>query len=279
MSEQDFDARLTHIEEQAEAKQERVDAYRDQEMGKLFDESGWSQEELAAHLSKRWDRNVSPDWAAKRLRFGRFIAFFNTTGIEEYSLPPNLTERAFRRFWEATEPSGNWSGHKAKTEAAKEDERRRFALVLTELKNGYLTRKRKPIKAAIVKKLADREKWLTAEQVAEKINQEFEMPVPPGDVVECFKNWKTTDKFPYRIEKAGAGEMTRYRVMKATGRASKKQVQRWAHDLIPMLNRLIAEAQKDRVEISLSTLCHTASAIKQVLEHLTVEVPMEQAEK
>ncbi|HEY7423256.1 MAG TPA: hypothetical protein VH682_03350 [Gemmataceae bacterium] len=99
----------------AAARQERVDGYRDQKMAALFVESEWSQEELAAHLGKRWGKSVSSDWVAKHLRLGRFLSSFNTTGIkDEWKLPLNLTERAFRRFWEATKPAGDFRGHKTK---------------------------------------------------------------------------------------------------------------------------------------------------------------------
>jgi hypothetical protein len=92
-----------HVEEQAAATQEKLDGYRDQEMARLFIECEWSQEQLASYLTKRRGDNVSPDWVSKRLRFGRFLSFFNTACVEEWRIPINLTERAFRRFWEATE--------------------------------------------------------------------------------------------------------------------------------------------------------------------------------
>src|SRR5262245_56539450 len=102
MSEKEFEARLTHIEDEAAARQEKVDGYRDQAMAKLFVASEWSQGDLAANLTERWGRDVSPDWVSKHLRLGRFLSFFNTSGIEssvpgsQFCLPTNLTERAFR---------------------------------------------------------------------------------------------------------------------------------------------------------------------------------------
>ena len=129
MTEQQFDARLQVIEEQTAARQERVDGYRDQHMAALFVESDWSQEKLAAHLSKRWGKDVARQWVEKHLRFGRFLQFFATTGSkDEWKIPLNLTERAFRRFWEATEPAGDFRGHKANSKAALLDERRPFPL-------------------------------------------------------------------------------------------------------------------------------------------------------
>jgi hypothetical protein len=94
-------------------------AYRDQHLARLFAESEWSQEDLAAHLAKKWGKEVSQEWVSKHLRLGRFLAFINTSGIEnEWQVPPNFTEREFRRYWEATEAGGNFRGLKARTEGA-----------------------------------------------------------------------------------------------------------------------------------------------------------------
>src|SRR5262245_19903056 len=99
MTQNEFDARLQHIEDQVAARQEKVDGYRDQQMAALFLDSEWSQEELAAHLSKRWDKSISHDWVNLHLRLGRFLNFFTTSGRKDHlKLPVNLTERAFRSF-------------------------------------------------------------------------------------------------------------------------------------------------------------------------------------
>jgi hypothetical protein len=88
-------------------------------MARLFLESEHSQEELAEHLARRWGKSVTQQWVAYHLRLGRFLTFFTTTGCEDqFKLPPNLTERTFRKLWEATTPGGNFSGHMARTEAA-----------------------------------------------------------------------------------------------------------------------------------------------------------------
>jgi hypothetical protein len=54
------------------------------------------------------------------LRFGRFLQhFLHTTAVkDEFKIPPNLTERVFRRMWEETTPGGEFRGHRANTEAA-----------------------------------------------------------------------------------------------------------------------------------------------------------------
>src|SRR5262245_5664581 len=142
MTWEQFDARLTVIEEQTAARQERVDGYRDQQMAKLFIDSEHSQEELAEHLSKRWDQSVSRSWVETHLRLGRFLSFFDTSGIkDQFKLPPNLTERGFRGLWEATKGEGDFRGRRANTEAAAADEKRRFGEVLQELQGAGLKRR------------------------------------------------------------------------------------------------------------------------------------------
>ena len=53
---------------------------------------------------------------------------------------------------------------------------------------------------------------------------------------------------------------------------SRKQIREWSHELIPMLELLIREAKKDRVEISTPTLCELASKIKKILESMVAKV-------
>ena len=100
-----------------------------QQLARLFVESDWSQEKLAEVLSKRRGEEVCRQWVGQRLRFGRFLTFFATACSKDAKIPADLTEGKFRVLWEATEASGNFSGHKANTEAGKQDElrRRRYA--------------------------------------------------------------------------------------------------------------------------------------------------------
>jgi hypothetical protein len=59
MSEHEFDSRLKLLEEQARAIQDFVDAYCDQELARLFYESGWTQNRIAEKFRRSrllWDR-------------------------------------------------------------------------------------------------------------------------------------------------------------------------------------------------------------------------------
>jgi hypothetical protein len=164
MTEQEFNTRLTHIEDQAAALQERVDGYRDQQMARLFVESAWSQQELAERLAKRWGKEVSQRWVSYHLVFGRFLTFFSTScAKDEWKIPSNLTEGAFRRFFEATTASDTFTGQRAYTEAARKDEQRRFGEVLEQMKDGHLARPRNKVKQAITDFCAGKP-WMTAGQ-------------------------------------------------------------------------------------------------------------------
>jgi hypothetical protein len=89
---------------------------------------------LAERLSKRWEREVIQQWISYHLRLGRFLLFFTTVRCkDEFKIPQNLTEWAFRKLWEATEAGGDFRGHKANTEAAVADEQRRFGEIIDEL--------------------------------------------------------------------------------------------------------------------------------------------------
>src|SRR5215467_7999780 len=68
----------------------------EQELAKLFERSGWTQDELAKKEGK------SRRFIAYQLTFGRFLNF-GTSGSNLENLPQNLTERRFRSYWERTD--------------------------------------------------------------------------------------------------------------------------------------------------------------------------------
>jgi hypothetical protein len=57
-------------------------------------------------------------------------------------MPCNLTESAFRRFFEPTTASDTFTGQRAYTEAARKDQQRRFGEVLVEMKQRHLIKAR-----------------------------------------------------------------------------------------------------------------------------------------
>src|SRR5262245_36970773 len=268
MTWEQFDARLTVIEDQTAARQERVDGYRDQQTAKLFVESEYSQQELAEHLNRRWKKDVTQQWVSYHLRFGRFLSFFTTTGCkDQFKLPPNLTERAFRGLWEATKGEGDFRGHRANTEAAAADEQRRFGEVLQELQAAGLKRRPKPVRTAIIARLAGKNAWLSVAEIRDLIAGDFGTSLTERDVYTCLDKWRPRPEEPYRLERCTAGSPTKFRLVKIKGTVpSRKQLARWGVELIPMLDRLIREAQKPRVDVSLTALCELAGKIRRVVE-------------
>jgi hypothetical protein len=86
MDEAEFDRRWSAIETGY--------AERDQRIGKLFAECGWTQQKIADHVG------MSQQWVAQQLRFGRFLVF--TTAVVNRE---DLSEWRFRGYWEQTDPS------------------------------------------------------------------------------------------------------------------------------------------------------------------------------
>jgi hypothetical protein len=269
-----FDARLRTIEKNRSAAQERVDGKHDQRLAKLFVDSGRSQQELANHLAEVWSKNVAPEWVSKHIRFGRFLSFFSTVCTEEgFRLPPNLTEGGFRALWENTTADGNYSGHRANTEAATNDERRRFAEVIETLRIIGLPRNKKQVQARIIQEFKIKPAWLTIDEILERISKDGGDWISE-DVYKCLRSWQTTPKAPYRVEQAGAGRDAKYRVVRVKGQViSKKQVAEWAPEMIPLLDDLIRECRKDRVEVSLTHLASVADKLKKVFESIKASVP------
>lgn len=282
MSEDQFKTKLTHIDEQAGALQERVDGYRDQELAKLFIECEWSQEEIAGKLSKHWDKEVTQQWVSYRLRFGRFISFFTTSGCEEqFVLPRNLSERTFRRLWDATKTEGeNFSGHRSQTVAAKEDEERRFKEVIGQLRGAGISRARKQITKAIAAELGSvgTSRWVTPEEVRDRIVKHFsDGDVLVDDVRRALRQWRPpTEKTPYRVEQAVGSGGKKFRLVRVKKVVSPQQLQQMTPRLLPLIKDLLRECKKDSVTISIAHLLGVANRIEKVLESTIGQVEEEE---
>lgn len=96
MSEAEYDAERARLRElYGESSAEAV-GKRDQALALLFARSNWTQEELAKKEGK------TRQWIAYRVRFGEFLNYA-TVVAKSKSLPSNLTEGRFRKFWEQTD--------------------------------------------------------------------------------------------------------------------------------------------------------------------------------
>lgn len=138
MSTEEFDRRKQEIE----ATNEK--GYHDQSLAKLYQESDWTQRQLAAHLGK------SHVWVGNWLRFGRFQLV--TNGYQD------LTERKFRGFW-------------AKTDKSEEEEDMRFSAVSVLLEKDSKEAAARKLAGDIRKKFDDGKLHPTSE-IAESFDLE-----------------------------------------------------------------------------------------------------------
>ena len=88
MSEDDYDLRRDGITKRVNDAVARYE----QELSRLFIQSGWTQEELAEKEMR------SQSWVDQHLRFGRFLEWVTTSGGNA----DNLSERRFRGYWSQT---------------------------------------------------------------------------------------------------------------------------------------------------------------------------------
>ncbi len=119
MTETNFDERLGQIETEYAQRRENADAYRDQELARLFVECEWSQERIGRHLDR------AQSWVSQQLTFGRFLEFI-TARDKSRMEAVSLTEWAFRELYKKT----------------KGKEKERFAEVAAKLAGGLVIRPR-----------------------------------------------------------------------------------------------------------------------------------------
>lgn len=201
MEEQKFEAKWTHIHDQFRAGVVTVVAKRDQAIASLFEESQWTQQMIADKVGK------SQSYTCQLMCFGRFLKFIATGNNHE--IPSNLTERAFRKYWEQTK------GRK---------ETRRFGDVLALMEENCETVVKTPARQIgdqIVSKFADWN-WHTLEEIAE----EFDTDADDQNLKDTLRRMVERGSFGTRAEKRKAakdsgGLTVQYRIKKLD---SKRQV-------------------------------------------------------
>lgn len=137
MSPEEFDRRKQEIE----ATNEK--GYHDQSLAKLYQESNWTQRQLAEHLK------MSQTWVKDQLRFARFV--LNANGVQD------LAERKFRGFWKKTDKN--------------EEEDMRFAAVSVLIEKDSKDAAAKKLAQGIRKKFDDGKLHQTSE-IAESFELE-----------------------------------------------------------------------------------------------------------
>jgi len=81
-------------------RREGADAYRDQEMARLFETCDWSQERIGKKMGKR------QAWVSQRLTFGRFLSFITRSDNPKPDAS-RLTEYVFRKLYRGTRGTEN----------------------------------------------------------------------------------------------------------------------------------------------------------------------------
>ena len=252
MSEQHFDARLKHIEEQYQARREGADAYRDQEMARLFEESGWTQEQIAGRMGKR------QVWVSQRLCFGRFLSFIASG--DNPDLAVNLTERRFREHWKRSR------GH----------ERERFAAVAHALEHGiphgHEALLVKPeVGGAVLECLADG-KWYTVEQIT--ATAEETLPGLTADQVRnSITNLRRHPPEGKRLQSKLIGKKAQYRLARALPKKSAplEVLADLYEKATPLLDELDELGQMSMARLSPGLVRNVAFRIRRLFEALLQE--------
>jgi predicted XRE-type DNA-binding protein len=140
-----FDAQYTHIQDQLRAKQEKVDGYADQSFASLFRKSGWTQQEIADKVG------ITHGRVSQLLTFGRFLDF--VTQGNKHSIPPNLTEKAFRKHW-------------GETPSEKKDEARFHLVIKRMIEGDVIPDESESLRTKIVKACAE---FASKKQIVETV--------------------------------------------------------------------------------------------------------------
>jgi len=235
MTEQQFDRRLAEIETEYASRRLGAEAFRDQEVSRLFVQCGWTQERIGRRMG--WTKGR----VSQRLLFGRFLNVYH--GKLSEPPPDSLTERRFRAAWSR-------SGKRRK-----ETEPERFARVAAllagqpaEVPVGYRNLVNKPgIKAAVAEALKAGQRLDVAqivERAAEKVPD-----LTPRQVSGVLKALHQKPPPGFALEARHAGRSHKYRLVprrKPPARAitSFEDACAFATEALPLIEECIDILQK-----------------------------------
>jgi len=245
LTDEQFDLRLQQIDDQAAAMQERVNAFRDQELARLFHQCGWTQQRIADKVGK------SQNWVCYQLRFGAFLEFI-TSGDNSTKPPKNLTERKFRGYYERT---------------TEEKEDLRFADVLKLMEEeSYLElvpkgRRDPEVSELILDQFADG-KWHYLETIVKGVGK------PEEAVKTRLRFMRERGTKGVFCESRKAGRSTQYRIVK--GRANPKRiiVDALKQELGPLLDELRCEGKKHVAERSNARIMQLVYDIEKLIDRM-----------
>lgn len=223
---------------------------RAQELAKLFDRSGWTQEQLAEAEGK------STGWTSYQLQFGAFLNFFTTVRISK-SAPfwwlPDLTERRFRTFWAAAPDCGG-------------NDRQRFQRVLDALcslpPNTWPVRDGSPARAVgktIRNKFGDGE-WHKVEEIAEDLGADAEQIHSHLDMWFAGSGAGASS---VDVERKKVGKSFAYRMFDKKRSVSPIEIKQ---KLSPLIRQLKDECGKSEARLSRPTLALIATRLQKLIE-------------
>lgn len=206
----------------------------EQALASLFYRSNWTQEELAKKEGK------SRSYLDKMLRFGRFLNF-DPAGSNSKSLPKNLNEWQFRRFWGRTEG----------------DERIRFREVLKLMQSATtITAPRRPkIGQAIKARYADG-KWHKLDVIAGKIEGDAD------HIRETLDGMCKNQTYGVKAEKKKVGTHFEYRLFRMEKTIGSHEL---IEKLAPIVSDLENEGRKTQVTMSVITVAVLAAKLRKLL--------------
>jgi len=219
----------------------------EQELAKLFDRSGWTQEQLAKK------EGMSQRRTSELLKFGQFLGFSATGAKIENG--PVLNERSFRKCWAQTSTGSNQSPV---------HDRDRFREVARMIADAAETGTRKKpigpdVSKKIVKKLGDGQ-WHTPKSIASAGGiAESDVPGALGNILK-FGLHNT------KAEKKKVGKEFHYRIFKLERSISLDEL---IEKLTPIIKALDAEGRKTSVTTIPGEVRNQAIRLKKLLDEWT----------
>jgi len=236
MSEQDYDRERERIREvYGDSKAEAATRW-EQELAKLLWHSGWTQEELALKEGK------GKSWISQRIIFGRFLDF-----SENSTVSGNLTEWAFRKYWERSDGAS---------------ERRRFRHI-AEMIEGETQKVPVPNANALMRDIRERYsdgKWHPAETIARHVDK-------PLEHVSQLLSEKAKSHFKtYKVEARGKGVSEQYRIVPTEKHIGSFELEQ---KLAPLIDELKAEGRKNPATIAITRIAKIAAELQQFVTEWT----------
>ncbi len=245
MTVEDFHAERERIREALGDTSKEATAKRDMALADLFYRSGWTQERLAEVEGK------SQSWVKERLRFGRFLNF-SAMALKSESLPKDLTERLFRKYWEATDKS------------LKKDELR-FREVIRMIEDGIELKTRARVFKDIVDQFCDG-KLYSPEEIAKAIDAPHE---DVNRVLDAACKPKSQYRHTARVEAKKSGKdmspnyFVRYRLFKADKNVPLSEVRQ---KLSPLIKDLAQQSENDIARFSRADCKRIASELRNLIK-------------